>query len=444
MLDGLKDSLGAALKKVLKSSDVNKELVEELAKDVQKALIYSDVNMKLILEVTERLKERALAEDLPPGISRKNHIVKILHDEMSRLLGGDSEFEFQSGRQNKVVLLGIQGSGKTTVASKLSRLLTRQGYKIGVVGADTYRPGALVQLRTMCEKAGVEVYGEEKNKDAIAVVKNGLRYFERQPLDIILIDTAGRHKEEQDLLYEMQQIGDVASPDLALLVIDGTIGRQCYSQAESFHKAIPVGGIIITKMDSSAKGGGALAAASATGSHVMYIGTGERIDDLEKFSSSRFVGRLLGIGDVQAVLEHFKRIENESDEIRMKRIMGGKMNMEDYFYQLEEFAKAGSMRSMLENLPGFSGAGGSDQLNKVDKLEENIEKWRYIVQSMNVQEKANPDILNASRIQRIARGSGRQDSEVKELLKTYSKSKSIMKASKGRAMRDTLKRMGIG
>ena len=443
MLEGLKDSLGTALKKMLKSSNIDKELVEELAKDVQKALIRADVNIKLILEVTENLKERALAEDLPPGISRKNHIVKILHDEMSKLLGGESEFEFKSGKQNRIVLLGIQGSGKTTVASKLSRLLTRQGYKVGVIGADTYRPGALVQLRTMCSKAGVEVYGEEKNEDAITVVENGLKYYERQPLDIILIDTAGRHKEEQELLQEMQRIGNVVSPDLSLLVIDGTIGRQCLGQAESFHKAIPVGGIIITKLDSSAKGGGALAAAAATGAHVMYIGTGERIDDLEKFVSSRFVGRLLGIGDVQAVLEHFKRIEEESDDVRMKRIVGGKMNIEDYFYQLEEFSKAGSMRSMLENLPVFSGAD-KDQLNKVDKLEDNIEKWRYVLQSMNKQEKANPDILNASRIQRIARGSGRQDAEVKELLKTYAKSKNVMKASKGRAMRDAIKRMGLG
>ena len=444
MLDGLKENLGAALKKVLRSSTVDKELIDELAKDVQRALIQSDVKVGLILEVTERLKERALGEDLPPGFSRKNHLVKILHDELAGLLGGDSEFEFQSGKQNKVLLLGIQGSGKTTIASKLSRLLTRQGYKVGVIGADTYRPGALVQLRTMCEKAGVEVYGEEKNDDAVAVVGNGLRHFEREPLDIILIDTAGRHKQEQDLLDEMSRIGAVASPDMAMLVIDGTIGQQCFGQAEAFHKAIPVGGIIITKMDSSAKGGGALAAAAATGAHVMYIGTGERIDDLEKFSSSGFVGRLLGIGDVQAILEHFKRIEEESDEVRMKRIMGGKMNMEDYFYQLEEFTKSGSMRGMLENLPGFSGAG-SDQLDKVDKLEENIERWRYIMQSMTPAEKADPDLIkNASRTQRIARGSGRPDSEVKNLLKTYKTSKNMMKAAKGRAMRDMLKRMGIG
>ena len=443
MLDGLKDSLGSALKKVLKSSGVNEEMIEELVGDIQRALIQSDVNVKLVFEVTERLKERALNEKLPPGFSRKNHIVKILHDELSGLLGGDSEFEFQPGRQNKIALLGIQGSGKTTVASKLSRLLTRQGYKVGVIGADTYRPGALVQLRTMCEKAGVEVYGEEKNDDATAIVRNGLRHFERQPLDIILIDTAGRHKEEQDMLSEMQQISKIASPDLVMLVIDGTIGKRCFDQAESFHKAVRVGGIIITKMDSSAHGGGALAAAAATGAHVMYIGTGERIDDIEKFSSTRFVGRLLGIGDVQAILEHFQRIESETDEVRMKRIMGGKMNMEDYFYQLEELTKTGSIRSMLESLPGF-GTGASDQLNKVDKLEENIEKWRYVLQSMTAQEKANPGMINMSRKQRIARGSGRQNSEVAELLKTYDKSKNMMKSAKGHSMRGALKRMGLG
>lgn len=441
MLDGLKDGLGSALKRMLKSSSIDKDAVEALAKDIQRALIQSDVSPRLVLDVSNRIKERALNEELPPGLSRKNHIVKILHDELSVLLGGDSEFEFKSGRQNRIVLLGIQGSGKTTMASKLSRLLTRQGYKVGVIGADTYRPGALVQLRTMCEKAGVDVYGEAKTDDATDVVRHGLRHFERQQIDVVLIDTAGRHKEERDLLDEMTKIGEIASPDLALLVIDGTIGKRCFGQAEAFHKTIPVGGIIITKMDSSAKGGGALAAAAATGSHVMYIGTGERVDDLEKFSSTRFVGRLLGIGDVQAILEHFKRMEQDSDDVRMKRIMSGKMNMEDYYYQLAELSKSGSMRSILENLPGLPGAGADQGVNR---LEENIEKWRYVLQSMTVQEKANPDLVNSSRVQRIARGSGRTDSEVKELLKTYAKSKHMMKAAKGRAMRGTLKKMGIG
>ncbi len=443
MLDRLRDSLDSAIKKVLKSSSIDKEMIKELVNDVQRALLTSDVNARLVLQVTDRIKERALEEKLPPGLSRKNHIIKILHDELSVLLGRESEFEFRQGKQNRIVMLGIQGSGKTTITSKLAKLFTRQGYRVGVIGADTYRPGALIQLRTMCEKANVEVYGNDRNTDdAPTVVRNGLRHFGRQPLDIILIDTAGRHKEEQDLLDEMGSIADVAEPDLALLVIDGTIGKRCYSQAEAFHKTIPVGGIVVTKMDSSANGGGALAAAAATGARVMYIGTGERIDDLEKFSSSQFVGRLLGIGDIQAILEHFKRMGKESDEVRMKRIIGGKMNMEDYFYQLEKFTKTGSVKSVIENIPGLGGK--NSDLSKLDKMEENIEKWRYIMQSMTVQEKADPSIINASRTQRIARGSGRLDYEVKELLKTYKKTKALMKAAKGRAMRDTLKRMGIG
>ena len=339
-------------------------------------------------------------------------------------------------------MIGIQGSGKTTVTAKLAKFLTRQGYKVGVVGADTYRPGALVQLKTMCEKSNVEVYGEENNKDSPNIVKNGLKHFAGQPLDVILIDTAGRHKEEKDLLDEMARINKVAEPDLALLVIDGTIGQQCYSQAEAFHKTIPVGGVIITKLDSSAKGGGALAASAATGAQIMYIGTGERIDDLEKFSPTRFVGRLLGMGDIQAVLDLAKRLEDEGDDVRMKRISSGKMNMEDFLFQLEEVTKVGSLKGILESMPGMSGMVKEDQL---DQMEGRVEKWRYIIQSMTKAEKANPlDLLNSSRIKRIARGSGWPEGEVKELIKNYKNSKNMMKASKGRQMQGTLRKMGLG
>ncbi|ABX12427.1 signal recognition particle receptor subunit alpha [Nitrosopumilus maritimus] len=442
MLDGLKSSLGDAIKKIVKSSGIDEELIKELSKDVQRALLQSDVNVRLVLEITKHLEERALNETPPPGLSRKNHIVKILYDELSNLLGNESEFDFKPGKQNKIILLGIQGSGKTTVASKLAKFLTGQGYKVGVVGADTYRPGALVQLKTMCEKSNVEVYGEESNKDSPSIVKNGLNYFKDQSLDVILIDTAGRHKEEQDLLEEMDRINKVADPDLALLVIDGTIGQQCFNQAEAFHKTIPVGGVIITKLDSSAKGGGALAASAATGAQIMYIGTGERIDDLEKFSPTRFVGRLLGMGDVQAVLDLAKRLESENDDDRMKRISSGKMNMEDFLSQLEEVTKMGSLQGILESMPGLSGMVKDDQVNQ---MEDRVTKWRYIIQSMTTQEKADPEgLLNSSRIKRIARGSGWPEGEVKELMKNYKNSKNMMKASKGRQMQGTLRRMGLG
>ena len=441
MLDNLKTNLRAAIKKIVSSSGVDEELIKELSKDVQRALLQSDVNVRLVLEITKKLEERSLNETPPPGLSRKDHIIKILYDELARLLGNETEFSFKPGRMNKILMVGIQGSGKTTITAKLAKFLIKQGYKVAVIGADAFRPGALVQLKTMCEKANVEVYGEENNKDSPQIVKNGLKHFENSNLDIVLIDTAGRHKEEKDLLDEMKQINKVADPDLALLIIDGTIGQQCFNQADAFHKTVQVGGIIITKLDSSAKGGGAIAASAATGAQIMYIGTGERIDDLEQFSPTRFVGRILGMGDVKAVLDLAKRLESEADDVRLKRISSGKMNMEDFFYQLEEVSKVGSLRGFLDNMPGLSGMVKDEQL---DQMEGRIEKWRYIIQSMTKEEKADPDLLNSSRIKRIARGSGWPEHEVKELVKNYKNSKNMMKASKGRQMQGVLRRMGLG
>jgi len=441
VLDNLKTNLRAAIKKIVSSSGVDEELIKELSKDVQRALLQSDVNVRLVLEITKKLEERSLNETPPPGLSRKDHIIKILYDELARLLGNETEFSFKPGRMNKILMVGIQGSGKTTITAKLGKFLTKQGYKVAVIGADAFRPGALVQLKTMCEKANVEVYGEENNKDSPQIVKNGLKHFENSNLDIVLIDTAGRHKEEKDLLDEMKQINKVADPDLALLIIDGTIGQQCFNQADAFNKTVQVGGIIITKLDSSAKGGGAIAASAATGAQIMYIGTGERIDDLEQFSPTRFVGRILGMGDVKAVLDLAKRLESEADGVRLKRISSGKMNMEDFFYQLEEVSKVGSLRGFLDNMPGLSGMVQDDQL---EQMEGRVEKWRYIIQSMTKEEKADPDLLNSSRIKRIARGSGWPEHEVKELLKNYKNSKNMMKASKGRQMQGVLRRMGLG
>lgn len=441
MLDSLKTGLRSAIKKIVSADNVDEQLIKNLSNDVQRALLQADVDVKMVIAVTKRITDRAVEEKPPPGLPRKDHIVKILYDEVAAMLGTDSEFTFKSGKLTKILMLGIQGSGKTTTTAKLAMYLTKQGYKVGVIGADTHRPGALEQLRTMCEKSHVGVYGNEKSKDPTEIITAGLKQYEKEELDILLVDTAGRHKEEGELIEEMRKIGKVVEPDLALLVIDGTIGRQCGAQATAFHSAVRVGGIVMTKLDSTAKGGGALAAATATGAQVMYIGTGERVDDIERFSSTRFVGRLLGMGDIQAVLDMAKRLSEEADGDRLKRISGGKMTIEDFYSQLEEMSKGGSLRSMVESMPGLVNSIKDDQL---ENLEERVTKWRYIIQSMSNSEKDTPDIINASRTKRVARGSGLGEHDVKELLKNFKNSKGVMKASRGRQMQGMLRKMGLG
>src|SRR3989442_930935 len=451
MFDNLREGLRGALKKIVGASDINEELIDSLCKDVQRALLQSDVNVRLVLSITQNLKDRALKEQPPKGLSRKDHVVTILYGELAKMLGYSGEVRtidkaqederalatsfFNPGKPNIVLMLGIQGSGKTTVTAKLARWLTKHGYRSGVVGADTWRPGALTQLKMNCSKINVEVYGEEENKDAVSIAKKGIAHFKDQSLDVIIVDTAGRHKEEEGLLQEMREMYKVATPDLVLLIIDGTIGQGAFKQAEAFHKAAPVGGIVLTKLDGTAKGGGALAASTATGAKVMFIGTGERIDDLEQFSPTRFVGRLLGMGDTKALLEMAKGLELQADENQAKRLLSGKMTIEDFYAQMDNVGKMG-FRNVLDNLPGLSGMVKEDQ---IDALQAKTEKWRVIIQSMTKKEKGNPEIVNDSRRKRIARGAGMTEHDVKDLIKQYGNSKSMMKQAKGRQMQGVLR-----
>jgi signal recognition particle subunit SRP54 len=455
MLDSLRTNLRSALKKIIGASDINQELIESLCKDIQRALLQSDVNVKLVLSITQNIRQRCLNEQPPKGLSRKDHIITILYGELAKLLGysgddiknidksihlEDELFSFRGGKISVVLMLGIQGSGKTTVSAKLARWLTKHGHRVGVIGADTWRPGALTQLKMNCSKISVEVYGKEGEPDATEIVRNGIKYFSEQNIDIVIVDTAGRHKEETSLLKEMTSMYDAARPDLVLLVIDGTIGQQAFNQAQAFHNAAPIGGIAVTKLDGTAKGGGVLAAVVATGAKVMFIGTGERIDDIEQFSPTRFVGRLLGMGDIKALLEMAKGLELKADENQAKRVLSGKMTIEDFYAQMENVGKMG-FRNIIDNLPGLSGRVREDQL---DQIQGKLDKWRVIIQSMTSTERSDPDVVNDSRRKRIARGSGLTEHDVKDLIKQYSNSKAVMKQAKGRQMQGMLRRFGIG
>ncbi|HEU4447548.1 MAG TPA: signal recognition particle receptor subunit alpha [Nitrososphaeraceae archaeon] len=455
MLENLRTGLRGAIKKIVRASDINEELIDSLCKDIQRALLQSDVNVKLVLEITKRIKERSMNEEPVKGLTRKDHIITILYGELARLLGyagqtiksidksqqtHDKILQFEPEEQSIILMLGIQGSGKTTVTAKVARWLSKQGYSVGVIGADTWRPGALTQLKMNCSRINTEVYGEEANTDALDIVRKGLAHFRTQNIDVVIVDTAGRHKEESGLLEEMRNMRNAINPNLVLLVIDGTIGQQAFNQAKAFHQATEVGGIIVTKLDGSAKGGGVLSASAATGAKVLFIGTGERIDDLEVFSPTNFVGRILGMGDIQAVLEMARGLELQADENQAKRLLGGKMTIEDFYAQMENVGKMG-FRNVIDNLPGLSGMLKEDQL---DALEGKMEKWRFIIQSMTRDEKRNPEIINESRRKRIARGAGLTEHEIKDLIKQYSNSKTLMKQAKGRQLQGMLRKFGIG
>lgn len=335
-------------------------------------------------------------------------------------------------------MLGVQGSGKTTTAAKLARVYSKRGFKVGVVAADTFRPGAVAQLKTLVASTGAEVFSDEREKDSVKIAREGRKRFEGTK-NLVIIDTAGRHKEEKGLLQEMKEVVGAVKPDATVLVIDGTIGQQCYNQAQAFHQAAPVGGIIVTKLDGAAKGGGALAASAATGAKIFFIGTGERIDDLEEFVPTRFVGRLLGMGDLKALMDMVKDAEVVVDEKMTQRLMSGKMTMNDLLAQFEQMKKFGSLKKVLDHIPGFS---GQVDVKELDKAEGRVRVYKSIIQSMTADEKTNPESINASRLKRIARGSGRSEKDVRELLTRYKQMKTLVKTSKGRELRQMMRRMG--
>jgi signal recognition particle subunit SRP54 len=414
-LERLGSSLYEAIKKVFKASVVDEATVKELVQDIQRALLQADVNVKLVLEISKRIEERALNEKVPPGVSRREHIIKVVYEELTRFLGEKPvPVKIEPGKRKTIMLVGIQGSGKTTNGAKLARYFQKRGMKPALICADTFRPGAYAQLQQLANRINVPLYGDPKAKDSLKVVNEGLKQFTDK--DIVIIDTLGRHKEEQELIKEMKALEKNIKPDEVMLVIDGTIGQQALVQAKAFNEATPIGSILVTKLDGSARGGGALSAVAATGAPIKFIGTGEKVEDIEPFVPSRFVGRLLGMGDLETLLDKVREAEVKVPEKKAKAILSGKFTLTDMYEQFEAVKGMGTFRKLLKMLPGMSYNIPEEMLNTA---EDRLEKWRVMIQSMTQQEKDNPKIFNSSRMKRVARGSGTSEKEVKELLKQY-------------------------
>jgi signal recognition particle subunit SRP54 len=434
VFEGIKE----ALKKFL-GQEKYEEAVNEFLRDLQKELIKSDVNLKLVSEISNRIKQRALSEKPPPGVSRKNWFITIVYEELLKLLGDDKKPSIKPPKKPWIILLvGLQGSGKTTTAAKIAYFYKLEGFRVGLVAADTYRPAAYEQLKQLGDKVGIPVYGEPGESDAVKIARRGVEYFVQKGFDIVVIDTAGRHHKEESLLEEMKEIYKAVNPDEIMLVVDASIGQQAYNIAKKFHEATPIGSIVITKLDGTAKGGGALSAVAATGARIKFIGVGEKIEDLEVFRPQRLISRILGLGDIESLVESVKRMQLEFTEEDAKQLLEGKLNMRIIYKQLVSLRKLGPLRKVLQMIPGFELKVPMEIDHR--ELEKKMNKWIAAINSMTYEELDNPEIIDRSRMKRIAYGAGVSVEEVRELIKQYEAVKKLMKSLR---RKDLAKKLGI-
>ena len=443
VLDGLGKSLRNAVGRITGATTVDEALIKEVTKDLQRALLQADVNVQLVLQLTKKIEQRALEEKPPANRTAKDHVINIIYEELVNLLNnGEEKREGLRMVPQTIMMVGLYGQGKTTTTGKLANLFNKKGFNVGLIAGDVYRPAAYDQLCQLGEKIGVDVYGEPGVSDAPAIVKRGMEHFKDKK--IIIIDTSGRHALEDDLIQELKDISAVAKPSERFLVLDSQVGQQAGPQAEAFHNAVGVTGVILTKMDGTAKGGGAISAVAKTKARIVCIGTGEHIRDLEPFNADKFISRLLGMGDISALVDLAKtELEGDDDVMEAGRnIMSGKFTLNDMYNQLKAMNKMGPLQKVMSLIPGMSKF--EDKMD-YEATQAKLAKYRYIMDSMTEGEKDDPSILKASRVQRIAVGSGTSVHEVRELIKQYNTSKKAIKGVMGnRKMRKQMMRqMGM-
>jgi signal recognition particle subunit SRP54 len=432
VLEKLGQSLRDALKKVANASHIDQAIVKEVVKDIQRAMLQADINVKLVVEITKSLERRALTEKPPAGMSSREHVIKIIYEEIVKILGASKEIQ---PKRQRIMLVGLYGQGKTTTAGKLAKQLQKKGLKLALIACDVHRPAAYDQLMQIGKKLNVSVYGDPTEKKAIRILKAGLKQFKDD--DVVIIDTSGRHSLEDSLIREIMDLSQEAKADERLLVMDATIGQQAGPQAKAFHEAVGITGVILTKMDGSAKGGGALSAVAETGAPICYIGVGEHLEDLDKFDPTRFVSSLLGMGDLQSLLEKAQEVMDEDTaEETARKMMSGKFSLRDMYQQMEMLDGVGPLQKVAQMIPGFAGKVSEKDM---EASQERLKKWKIIMDSMTEGELDDPKTIKSSRVVRIARGSGTTPKDVRELLKQYDNSKKAIKGFMGnRKMRRQL------
>ena len=436
VLEKLSESLRNSLSKIAKSMFVDEKLIDDLVRDIQRALLKADVNVKLVLDISKNIKKRMLEEQTPTGLTKKEYLIKIVYEELTQFMGGKESGISINKKPLIIMLVGLFGSGKTTTAGKLAKYYTKRGNKVSMIQTDIWRPAAYKQLKTLGDKINVPVYGDEKEKDPIKIYK---KYWDQaKTSDIVIIDTAGRDALSNELIKEIEKLKKKTNPDEILLVISADIGQTAEKQAKQFNESCGITGVIATKMDGTAKAGGALTACSITKSPIKFIGVGESINDLERFNPEGFVGRILGMGDLEALIEKANEAMDQKEAEKMSRkMLKGEFNFLDLYDQLKTLNKMGSLSKLVNMIPGMN------QIPKemLQGQEGKLDVWKTIMKSMTKEELEDPKIISSTRIQRISKGSGIDEKEIRQLLKQYKMTKKMMKMFKGKNPDKMLKQM---
>jgi len=401
-------------------------------REIRLALLEADVNFRVVKDFVARVRERAVGVDLLSGLHPGQQIVKIVHDELVGVLGGERHHLALSGRPAVLMMVGLQGSGKTTTAAKLAVRLRKEGKRPILVAADVYRPAAVDQLVQLGDQIGVEVHTRPVGTPALEVARSGLEVARQRGADVMILDTAGRLHVDEAMMDELVRISGTVTPSDTLLVIDAMTGQEAVRVAEAFHARLPVTGLVLSKMDGDARGGAALSIRAATGLPVAFLGTGERTDGLEAFHPDRLAQRILGMGDILSFVERVQEnVDQAEAEAAAKRMMENRFTLEDFRGQLDQIKKMGPIGQLMQMVPGAGAMAGAAQ-EAVDSGQ--MKRIEAIIDSMTPEERRRPEIIKASRRRRIALGSGTSTAEVNRLLKQFGEMQKMMKMLTGGRM----------
>jgi signal recognition particle subunit SRP54 len=435
MFESLTEKLGNALRNLRGVGKLTEENMAETLKEVRTALLAADVHFKVAREFVERVQLQCVGQDVLKGVSPGQQIVKIIHDELVRLLGEGSN-ALSTARPLKILMVGLHGSGKTTSSAKLGKLLKKRGYRPLVAACDVHRPAAIDQLEILAKQEELGFYCDRVSKDVPAIGTAALEAARVATADAIIFDTAGRLQIDADLIEEVKKLHACIQPDEVLLVADGALGQEAVNVAKAFHEALALTGLVLTKMDGDARGGAALSIKSIANVPIKFIGTGEKTGDFDIFYPDRLASRILGMGDVVSLVERAQEnIDQKEAEKMAEKLRKSDFNLEDFLAQMQQIKKMGSMQSIMGMMPGMSG------MQIPDGAEKQMARTEAIIKSMTIQERRKPDLLNGSRRKRIADGSGVKIVEVNQLMKQFQQMQQMMKMFKGGGMKKAMRQM---